>query len=229
MIVKHVITDIEGTTTDIQFVHDVLFPFARKHLPQYLQEHHKKPEISVIIDEVKTTIGMHATLDEVIKQLLRWIDQDKKVTPLKTLQGYIWKIGYDSGELKTHIYDDVVPMLHLWHDQGIELGVFSSGSIEAQKLLFGHTEKGDLTSLFSHYFDTNTGPKQEVRSYISINKQLGVDEPRQVLFLSDVTAELDAAKAAGMQTAQLCRDGQQSGIHLVVKGFNRINLVQSHL
>ncbi len=224
MSVKYVITDIEGTTTDIRFVHDVLFPFARKHLPAYVEQNQQLDKVQKVIAEVKAELPDDAGLADVIAQLLEWIAQDKKVTALKTLQGYIWQSGYESGELKSHIYDDVVPMLELWHDQGITLGIYSSGSIGAQKLLFAHTEKGDLTPLFSHYFDTNIGHKRESQSYTNISAEIGV-EPSDVLFLSDVVEELDAAKAAGMRTAQLHRDDQPTGMHPIAKGFNHINLM----
>lgn len=225
MSVKYVITDIEGTTTDIRFVHNVLFPFARKHLAQFVEQHQDKPEIAAVIAEVKAGLGDNANLNDVINQLIEWIDQDKKITPLKTLQGFIWQQGYESGELKSHIYDDVVPMLELWRDQDITLGIYSSGSVGAQKLLFKYTQKGDLTPMFSHYFDTNIGHKREADSYHNIAELMNA-EPAQVLFLSDVVEELDAAKAAGMQTVQLHRDGQPTGTHPIASGFSHISFTQ---
>jgi enolase-phosphatase E1 len=142
--------------------------------------------------------------EAVIALFLQWIDEDRKVTPLKTLQGLIWADGYTRGELRGHVYDDAAEYLRIWHAAGHRLHVFSSGSIAAQKLLFGHTSHGDLTPLFSGYFDTTTGPKLENSSYSKIAAAIG-RAAGEVLFLSDHTGELDAAAAAGMRTACLDR------------------------
>ncbi len=230
MPIKTIIIDIEGTTTDIKFVHQVLFPFARKHLSSYVQQHQQEPQVATIIEQVKSELPVDSALDtslnQVIELLIQWIDEDKKATPLKALQGLIWQSGYLSGELKSHIYPDVLPALQQWHQQGIELGIYSSGSVAAQKLLFGYSDFGDLTQLFSHYFDTNVGHKQSREAYQQIAKALDTT-PSELLFLSDVVAELDAAKLAGFSTIQLHRDGQPTGQHPIVDSFSQINLTYS--
>lgn len=221
--VKAVLTDIEGTTTDIQFVHQVLFPFARQHLADFVTQQQQQPQVSAIINQVKAQLSVGANLADVITTLTQWIDKDIKAPPLKTLQGLIWQGGYDSGELKGHLYPDVLPVLQQWHDAGIILGVYSSGSVAAQKLLFSHCEYGDITPLFNHYFDTQVGHKRQIESYQNISQQMAL--PTQtIVFLSDIVAELDAAKSAGMQTIQLHRDGQPTGDHAIVEDFNHIQL-----
>lgn len=204
--IRAIVTDIEGTTSSIDFVHQTLFPYARKHLRSWLSAHGQEGEIQQLIAEVAEQEGLSAlTLEQAAEVLERWIDEDKKHTPLKALQGKIWKQGYLAGALKGHVYDDTPDALRRWHGQGIALYVYSSGSVEAQKLIFGHSNFGDLTPLFSGYFDTRVGAKREISAYRSIAKQINVPAD-QILFLSDVGAELDAARAAGMQTIQLIRD-----------------------
>lgn len=221
--VAAVIIDIEGTTTDIKFVHQVLFPFARKYLSEFVRQQRLQPEVIAIITAVKSQLPAEATLTQVIDLLHQWMDEDKKATSLKTVQGLIWQSGYDSGELKGHLYPDVLPVLEQWHDQGICLGVYSSGSVAAQKLLYGNSECGDITPLFSHYFDTRVGHKQHSASYRHIAENMAM-AAAQLLFLSDSVAELDAAKLAGWHTIQLHRDGQATGTHPVVGSFAQINL-----
>jgi enolase-phosphatase E1 len=182
---KAILTDIEGTTSSLSFVHDTLFPYARARLPAYVAEH-------------------GGDLDE----LLAWMDADAKVTELKDIQGRIWAQGYASGELIGHVYPDAADALRRWHVQGLKLAVFSSGSVAAQKLIFRHSDQGDLSPLFSGWFDTTTGPKREALSYLMIADALGVS-PADMLFLSDIAAETDAAKAAGMAAMLIDRtDGQ---------------------
>jgi enolase-phosphatase E1 len=155
--------------------------------------------------EVMRIEGRELTPDAAAAVLEGWIDADKKVTPLKTLQGMIWRQGYESGELKGHVYPDTPEYLRKWHARGLKLYVYSSGSVEAQKLIFGHTAHGDLTALFSGYFDTRVGGKKEAQSYKTILRDTGLSGP-EMLFLSDIGEELDAARAAGMKTCQLLRD-----------------------
>lgn len=205
--IKAIVTDIEGTTSSISFVHDVLFPYARAHLPQYIREH--ESEISAILQDVRALENNPAlSTADIIDILTRWIDEDRKATPLKTLQGMIWESGFQSGAFKGHIYDDAADALQNWFDQGLKLYIYSSGSIAAQKLLYGYSERGDLTPLFSGYFDTTTGPKRESDSYKKIASSMGLPAS-QILFLSDITAELDAAQAAGFQTVLLDRENAQ--------------------
>lgn len=206
MIVTHaVVTDIEGTTSAISFVKDVLFPYADTRLDAYVTAHRDEPIVAHALTEAAIEAGA-ADMDDarILAHLHAWIAEDRKATPLKTLQGLIWAEGYAQGHLLGHLYPDVPPVLAAWHAAGIELYVYSSGSIGAQKVLFAHTFAGDLTPLFAGYFDTTTGPKREAASYAEIAADTGF-HPTEMLFLSDVEEELDAARAAGLQTARLLR------------------------
>ncbi len=191
-----IITDIEGTTTPIDFVRDTLFPFARARLAEALTWEAARP----IIAEVAAM----APGRPVIETLATWMEADAKVTPLKALQGLIWDAGYADGALRGALYPDVAPSLRRWSRAGIRLHVYSSGSVHAQRLLFGHSVEGDLTGLFAGFFDTRVGPKREAESYDRLC--IGINTPpHEVLFLSDVEAELDAAASAGLRTCQLVR------------------------
>lgn len=203
--IKAIVTDIEGTTSSIDFVHRTLFPYARAHLRGFLKTHAQDGAVRKELAEVAKLEGRELSLDEAAAVLERWIGEDRKLTPLKTLQGMIWRRGYEAGELKGHVYPDTPEYLRRWHERGIRLYVYSSGSVEAQKLIFGHTEYGNLTPLFSGYFDTRIGGKTEAPSYGAILRSIGSDA-QQALFLSDVGEELDAARQAGMRTCQLLRD-----------------------
>jgi enolase-phosphatase E1 len=197
--IRAVVTDIEGTTSSIAFVKDVLFPYARAHLREYVRAHAGDPAVAGILRDVAAA---HA--GEPAATLERWIDEDRKETGLKTLQGMIWLDAYVSGAVRGHVYEDAVAALRKWHAAGIALYVYSSGSVAAQKLLFAHSAAGDLTPLFSGYFDTTTGPKGESGSYERIAERIG-GERAEILFLSDSPAEIEAAARAGLRTAQLCR------------------------
>ena len=192
-----VVLDIEGTTSSIEFVTNQLFPFARRHIRAYVREH--ESAVSEILDQVRSTEG-NADLDteQLIAVLLRWMDEDRKISPLKTLQGMIWQRGFDSGELCAHFYDDAVRAIRQWHRRGIPIYIYSSGSIAAQKLLFSHTAYGDLTPLLSGHFDTTTGSKLDSRSYETIAASIG-HPAVSTLFLSDHALEIQAATSAGMQ------------------------------
>ncbi len=203
--VRAIVTDIEGTTSTISFVRDVLFPYADAHLDAYVAEHRDDPLVAGAMRDAAELAGEPGADDaRTLAHLHAWLADDRKVTPLKTLQGVIWERGYRAGALHGHIYDDVVPVLRAWHAAGVALYVYSSGSIVAQKVLFAHTAFGDLTPLFRDHFDTTIGPKRETASYAAIARATGI-APAETLFLSDVDAELDAARAAGMQTARLLR------------------------
>ncbi len=202
--IKVILTDIEGTTSSLSFVKDTLFPFAKAHLADYVFDH--ADEIVELIDAVKEEErNSDLSIEEVVEVLLRYIDEDQKVTPLKTLQGMIWEAGYKSGELVGHIYDDAYEGLSRWKEQGVDLYVYSSGSVPAQKLLFAHTPRGDLTPLFSGYFDTTTGGKKEAESYTIIAQEIGI-APDEILFLSDSTEEIAAAAEAGYNVIVLDRE-----------------------
>ena len=220
--IKAIVTDIEGTTSSLSFVKDELFPYAYKNLPDYVWDN--ESEIAALLDDVKKEEqNPDLSLEEVIEVLLRYIDDDKKITPLKTLQGMIWEAGYKSGELIGHIYDDALAGLKRWKNQGVALYIYSSGSVPAQKLLFGHTKAGDLNPLFSGYFDTSTGGKKESESYEKIAAQIGVTAS-EILFLSDSTDEIDAAAAAGMNVIILDREKALFDAlgHSVVHNFDDI-------
>jgi enolase-phosphatase E1 len=203
--IRAIVTDIEGTTSSISFVKDVLFPYARKRLPAYIETHADHADVQHWLHEAAKEAGIvEATRQEIIELLLRWIDEDRKSTALKALQGMIWKDGYESGEYRAHMYPEVAARLHAWRGEGLHLYVYSSGSVPAQKLFFRYSEAGDLRPLFAGYFDTETGPKREPDSYRRIAAAIG-ERPEHVLFLSDIVEELDAAAAAGLRTGWLLR------------------------
>lgn len=204
--IRAVLTDIEGTTSSLAFVKDVLFPYARKHLPGFVRAHASVPEVRSLLNDVCTELGSTLDDESIIQQLMTWMDEDRKVTPLKTLQGMVWEAGYRNGDFTGHIYADAVEKLREWHQRKVRLFVYSSGSIAAQKLLFRYSDHGDLTPLFSGYFDTHMGPKREAGSYHAILLVIGMPG-NDVLFLSDIGAELDAARTAGLHTLQLLREG----------------------
>ena len=219
MKIKAILTDIEGTTTAISFVHDTLFPYSSEKLSQFVVDNQSDEKVGSIISEVKSEAGLSSDdVNEVVKTLHEWIAQDKKITPLKALQGLIWEAGYLSGELKGHLYDDADQYLRKWKEGGVALYVYSSGSIKAQKLLFGYSTHGDLNPLFSGYFDTTTGSKKESDSYAKITSEVGY-KAEEILFLSDVEAELDAAKKTGMKTILLIRDAQELSSEFQVAEF----------
>jgi enolase-phosphatase E1 len=228
--IKAVVTDIEGTTSSISFVKEVLFPYAAAHMESFLQQHWQEAAVQQQVQalaeagDARVDAGSVNSVEAANAVLQRWIREDRKATPLKALQGMIWKAGYESGAYTAHLYPDTAPALQRWHDQGLPLYVYSSGSIAAQKLFFGYSDAGDLTPLFSGYFDTTTGMKQETESYQKIVATLNLPA-EQVLFLSDIEGELDAAKAAGLQTILLDRDNSiSSSAHHRVTSFADIEL-----
>lgn len=223
--IRAIVTDIEGTTSSISFVRDVLFPYARKRLPAFIQTHGETPEVQHWLHEAAKEAGLvEATRQELIELLLQWIDQDRKSTALKALQGMIWKEGYEAGEYRAHVYPEVAARLRDWRADGLRLYVYSSGSVPAQQLFFRYSEAGDLTPLFAGYFDTGIGPKREVESYRRIADAIE-EQPRHLLFLSDIVEELDAAQAAGFHTCWLVRAPQampDSPRHPAHADFNTI-------
>jgi len=223
--IKAIVTDIEGTTSSISFVKDVLFPYARNHLPDFIRQHRDDATVQRLLADVRHEAGCAEMNDEgVVTQLIRWIDEDQKITPLKALQGLIWLDGYRQGAFTGHIYADAVEYLQKWHDQGYALYIYSSGSVQAQKLLFGHSDAGDLNPLFSGHFDTLIGGKKEADSYRRIAAQIGI-QAGDILFLSDIQEELDAAAAAGLQTYWLVRDRDvidPNAVHRQVRDFSGI-------
>ncbi len=200
MPVALILTDIEGTTTPIRFVHDVLFPYARMALPALVRDRTGEPEVASALALVRDA---EPGRDE-LATLLGWMDRDAKEGPLKTLQGIAWRDGYAAGAIAADIYADVPPALRRWHKRGLRLAVYSSGSVEAQRLIFSHGPAGDLAPLFEAFFDTAIGAKRDAASYARIAADRGL-EPGEILFLSDVGAELDAAGDSGLRTCQLLR------------------------
>ncbi len=225
-----ILTDIEGTTSSIAFVREVLFPYARAALPHFVERHGHEPEVRRWLDSAAVDAGS-VCQDTVLAEVLQgWIDEDRKHTALKALQGLIWADGYRKGDYHAHIYPDAAPALRAWHAAGHPLYVYSSGSVPAQKLFFGHTEAGNLTDLFSGWFDTEIGGKREAASYHAIAQAIA-RPASDILFLSDVVEELDAARAAGLRTVLLDRPedyptprlGEATHGHVRVTAFDQIN------
>lgn len=221
--IKAIVTDVEGTTTSLSFVKDVLFPYARAHMAEFVHAHGREPLVRQFLDDTRKAAGRALDEDGAIAQLIEWIDQDKKITPLKALQGMIWEQGYRHRDFTGHVYADAARHLAQWHARGLKLYVFSSGSVQAQKLIFGYSDCGDLTPLFSSYFDTAIGAKREPASYAAISAAIEL-APAETLFLSDTKEELDAARRAGMHTVQVVRDGALAAdaAHLQIKDFDAL-------
>jgi enolase-phosphatase E1 len=218
-----VLTDIEGTTSAIDFVHRVLFPYARERLPGFVRAHATDAEVRAVLDAVRTETGDDDD-EAAIATLLHWIDIDRKATPLKSLQGLIWESGYAGRDFSAHLYVDAWDQLRAWHAAGVPLYVYSSGSIAAQKLFFRYSVFGNLLPWFRGHFDTTIGGKREADAYRRITAEIGVPAAA-ILFLSDVETELDAAREAGMGTVQLCRpdtNPESHGRHDCVASFRDI-------
>jgi enolase-phosphatase E1 len=215
--IRAILLDIEGTTTPIAFVHDVLFTYARQHVSEYLVQHSNAltDDIALLREEHARDTSSGAkppplTDDRAaIATYVHWlIDRDRKSTGLKSLQGKIWREGYTSGTLKAQVFEDVRPAFERWHKSGLRISIFSSGSALAQQLLFAHTDDGDLTKFISDYFDTNVGAKGDPESYRRIANKMNLTPP-EILFVSDVVTELEAATQAGMKTRLSVRPGNQ--------------------
>lgn len=220
-----ILTDIEGTTSSISFVAEKLFPYFRNNILDLME----LKDLPIVKEAFEQTIQLAksedgetlATDQEIIDKLYQWSIEDRKITPLKTLQGVLWEKGYQDGTLKGHVYPEVADCLKKWKEQGVDLGVFSSGSVSAQKLIFGYSVSGDLTPCFSNYFDTVTGGKRESETYSKIAQILQL-QPNEILFLSDIVEELQAADSNGYQTIQLAREGMTASWKHVVKSFDEI-------
>ncbi|HEY2961484.1 MAG TPA: acireductone synthase [Pyrinomonadaceae bacterium] len=208
--VRGILLDIEGTTTPIAFVHEVLFSYARRHVHDYLTKHFNdedvRADIQLLRDEHQGPLAGDA--ESIAAYVNQLIDLDRKSTGLKSLQGKIWHEGYADGTLRAQVYPDVAPALARWRVAGLNVSIFSSGSVLAQQLLFAHTEAGDLTPFINNYFDTSVGKKGEVESYRRIAETLKL-QPSEMLFVSDVVNELAAARDAGMKTVLSLRPGNQ--------------------
>ena len=208
--ISAIVTDIEGTTSSIAFVKDVLFPYAERAIPDFVRANQHETEIAPLIKQACAEAGLpEVNIEAVIRVLLQWIKEDRKSTPLKAIQGHVWRRGYKAGHFQAHLYKDAYDMLKKWYAQGLPLYVYSSGSIQAQKLFFQHTERGNIAHWFNGHFDTTTGAKTDVHSYRKIAHVVG-KPAAEILFLSDIAAELDAAEQAGIQTCWIIRHGQQN-------------------
>ena len=205
--IRAILLDIEGTTTPIAFVHEVLFSYAREHTKEFLTNIADAEDIARLREEHAADVsnGEHPPTE--LASYVEWlIARDRKSTGLKSLQGKIWRQGYLDGTLKSQLYADVAPAFARWRAEGLSINIFSSGSILAQQLLFAHTDAGDLTKFIDQYFDTNVGKKGEATSYRKIADALNL-KPSEVMFISDVITELEAAHEAGMQVLLSIRPG----------------------
>jgi len=234
-----VLLDIEGTVSPLAFVHDVLFPYARREVGDFLMRHQASPEVLCALDQIACDSGAVSDSEGVVANLASdsdraaWVtrihalmDADAKQTGLKWLQGLIWDEGYRSGELKSVLFSDAVESIQLWHRSGLRLRIYSSGSIAAQRLFFAYSDRGDWTGCLEGYHDTTTGPKRAVASYRAIAEAAGLPAS-EILFLSDITEELDAALEAGCQTAWVVRPGNKPGQtdrHPTLRSFAEIQL-----
>ncbi len=230
MALDTVVVDIEGTTSSTEFVVDTLYPYAYARFGDWLRQHGEDPDAQRALAQVRDAAGdPQLDVDGAVAQLRAWSDADVKSTPLKTLQGRLWAEGFASGELTSHFYPDAIPALRRWHAAGLRLVIFSSGSLTAQRTWFGHTPEGDLLPLLSAHFDTeNAGPKRVRSSYDRIAAELGA-EPARIVFLSDLGAELDAAREAGWHTVGVRREGEPYaaegvGDHLEITSFDQLDL-----
>ena len=216
MALRGILLDIEGTILPKTYVTEVLFPYAQKHLAAYLHTHQHDQTVRRWAGMCQETIakesGVWLSYDDMAGILTQWMTGDRKHQGLKALQGLIWEEGYRTGVFAPHLYGDVVPALHRWRQEHLQLAIYSSGSEQAQRLLLEHTTDGDLTPLFSHFFDTGIGSKLEPGSYGRVADRLGVP-PADMLFLSDAEPELDAAAAAGVLATQVVRPGTHPGAH----------------
>jgi enolase-phosphatase E1 len=210
MSLRAILLDIEGTTTPIAFVHDVLFSYARDHVREFLAANPSAEDIALLREEHANDVSDAPQLTDEIESVAAYVEWliklDRKSTALKSLQGKIWRQGYEDGSLKSQVFADVAPAFERWRDRGLRIGIFSSGSVLAQQLLFAHTEVGDLTPFIDSYFDTKVGKKGEAESYRRIAEAVGLP-PKEILFVSDVVAELDAANEEGMKTLLSIRPG----------------------
>lgn len=229
--IDFILMDVEGTTSDIKFVKDVLFPYSAKELPNFLTNNLHRPEVQACVSQTLKVSKSTFTKEELsvaTEQLLQWIKLDVKHPALKTLQGLIWEKGYSSGDFLAHVYEDVLPAFENWHKMKKTLGIYSSGSVAAQKLFFKYSTAGNLLPYLSFHFDLAIGSKREALSYKSICEIIERPAAR-VLFLSDISEELDAARQSGMKTGQLVRPGSPppaaTSIHPFFRSFSDIQIL----
>ena len=230
--VRAILLDVEGTTTPLAFVADTLVPYARAHLRRHVEQHAVEPEYARLLEQLR---GEHERDREAGQPVPAWgdehayldwlMDRDRKSTTLKDLQGRVWAEGYRRGDLKGEVFADVPGAFLRWRAQGLQLGIFSSGSVLAQQLLFRYSSAGDLTGHLRWHFDTTVGPKGDAASYHRIAAVMTLP-PHAVLFLSDAVRELDAAQAAGLQTRLVVRPGNAAAPedhgHVVTETFDEL-------
>ncbi|NPA13003.1 MAG: acireductone synthase [Aquificae bacterium] len=223
---KVILLDIEGTIAPISFVKEVLFPYSKERIDSFLKENKDDPQVAQIINQVKEIANVE-TLEEVAETLKRWIDEDRKITPLKDLQGLIWKEGFETGQLKAPLYPDAYNKMKQWKEKGYPMYIYSSGSVEAQKLFFSHTEKGNILHWFKGFFDTKIGNKKETSSYLKIAQQIG-EKPEKFVFFSDNEDEITASAKAGMEVYRVAREGETEFIpdfpYPQIRTFNEVEL-----
>lgn len=239
--VKALIVDIEGTTTPIGFVKETLFPYAEENVESFLTKRYDDEETQQDIKALQelaakdkadgvegvVEIPKEGSKEDIIKAVVdnvKWqMDEDRKTTALKQLQGHIWREGYKTGQIKAELFEDVGPALQQIVEEGVNVYVYSSGSVEAQKLLFGNTEEGDLLELFTDFFDTTIGNKKDSGSYKKIVEKIGVS-PEEILFLTDTPEEATAASKAGLRSALVARDGNEE---LTEEHFQNFLVIES--
>lgn len=214
--------DIEGTTTDINFVHKVLFPYSESHMKDFILHHQDHPLVQNALQDIRETIfreeKTQPSLYDMIDTLKKWIQSDRKHGALKEIQGLIWDIGYSKNDFKGHVYADVKPFFKAILEKGAKIGIYSSGSVHAQKLIFGYSSDGDLTPMISYYFDTKVGAKREPTSYQNIAVATHL-QPSDIRFFSDIPEELSAAETAGMTVTHVVREGTKSSKFEAVPDF----------
>lgn len=219
--------DIEGTTTDINFVHKVLFPYSEKNIKDFVLHHQNESSIAEAVKSVQETVqkeeGRSIDINGVIETLLKWIREDRKNGALKEIQGHIWDVGYSKNDYKGHVYPDVKPFFTQILDHGSKIGIYSSGSVHAQKLIFGYSSEGDLTPYISEYFDTHIGGKRERTSYANIANAVHLS-PSDIHFFSDIPEELKAAQDAGFKVTHVVRPGTKPSEFPSVKDFSEVKL-----
>lgn len=225
--IKAILIDIEGTVSPISFVKDVLFPYSEEKMEKFIKENKDKPEIKNLLQQVQEIEGKDIDIDEIIQTLKRWIKEDRKIAPLKDIQGFIWKEGFESGQIKAPFYEDAYRKMKEWKDKGYKLYIYSSGSVQAQRLFFSHTDKGDILDWFSGHFDTKIGNKKETESYRKIAQEIGL-KSEEILFLSDNPDEIKAAAQAGMKVYRLARPQDAEYIenfeYPQIKSFDEVQL-----
>jgi len=219
--IKAVLTDIEGTVSDISFVKDVLFPYSYERIDDFVEKHWN--EIGDIRKATEKIVGKELTKEEFVKIMKEWIKKDEKITPLKELQGIIWEEGFKEGKLVSHIYEDALRKLKEWKKKGLPVYIYSSGSVKAQRLFFGHTTYGDLNYLFAGNFDTKIGNKKNPESYKRIAESLNLS-PSDILFLSDSKEEIEAAYKSGMNVIMVVRNGKIESSFRTIKSFDELDI-----